>query len=162
MVRIGLVIVVAAIIISIGVAMSFYIEYQPNFITVNAGEPVQVGPVNYIVTHIGEHNGNKDNRPENTFFQIQIIAENTSDGTTRLTGGQFYVLSDNNVKHQAEFGGFSDDDLLNYILEPNVPVTWKTQFDIPYDENTKYSIGILPSKAQASKDIGMVCVTNCE
>lgn len=162
MIRIGIVIIVAAIIISIGVAIAFYIEYQPNIITVNAGEPVQVGPVNYIVTHIGEHNGNKDNRPENTFFQIQIIVENTSDGTTRLTGGQFYILSENNVKHQAVFVNFSDVDLFNDILEPNIPVTWETQFDIPYDENMKYNIGILPSKAQASRDIGIVCVRNCE
>lgn len=162
MIKIGIVLVVAGIIISIGVAITFYIEYQPNFITVNAGEPVQVGPVKYIITHIGEHNGNSDYRPENTFFLIQIIAENTSDGTTRLTGGQFYVLSNNNEKQQAVFGGFSDDDLFNDILKPNTPVTWKTQFDIPYDENVKYSIGIIPSKAQSSNDIGMVCVTNCE
>ena len=87
MVRIGIIIISVAIIVSIGFAISFYIAYQPNFIDVNSGEPVQVGPVKYIVEHIGEHNGNEETRPEHIFFQIQIIVENLSEEKTRINGG---------------------------------------------------------------------------
>ena len=161
MIKIGLVLVMAVILISIGVAITFYVEYQPKFITANAGEQIQVGPVKYSVIHTGEHNGTKDIRPENTFFQIQIIAENASIESTRMYGGQFYVLDDSGNKFQAVYGNFSDKDLYEDFLEPNVPVTWTTQFDIPFDPNMKYRIGILPSKVQSSIDIGMICVTNC-
>jgi len=47
------------------------------------------------------------------------------------------------------------------LLEPNQPVSYTTQFDIPFDENKQYRIGILPTKEQASIDIGIICVTNC-
>ena len=39
--------------------------------------------------------------------------------------------------------------------------TRTTQFDIEYDEDAQYRIGILASKIQSSPDIGIVCVTNC-
>ena len=59
------------------------------------------------------------------------------------------------------FGDFSDEDLLRIWIEPNEPITRTTQFDIQYDEDAQYRIGILPSKIQSSPDIGIVCVTNC-
>ncbi len=55
LVRIGMIIVFAAVIISMGAAMYMYTQYQVNFIIVNAGEPVTVGPVQYIVTFEGTH-----------------------------------------------------------------------------------------------------------
>ncbi len=53
MVRIGIIIISAAIIASIGLAISYYIDYQQHFIDVNSGEPVQFGPDKYIVENIG-------------------------------------------------------------------------------------------------------------
>lgn len=161
MVNLILVIIFAGIIGSISLAIYYFIQFQPNLIYTNAGEPIQVGPVRYIIEYVGEHNGNEKTRPEHTFFQIRIIAENLDEKKTIISGGQFYVLDENDVKIQPTFGNFSDKDLLMSYLEPNKPVTFTTQFDIQYDENKQYRIGILPKKEQPSTDIGIVCVTNC-
>jgi hypothetical protein len=154
-------IIIGVIVISMGFAFYMYLLYQPNFIEVQAGEPIQVGPVKYIVGYEGEHSGNKDTQPEGTFFKIRITAENLDSETTILTGGQFFLLDESDKKYQAVYGKFSDEDLLTDLLELNVPVTWTTQFDIPYDEQEKYRIGILATKIQSSNDIGIVCVHNC-
>ena len=161
MARIAIVIVGAAIVISVGLALSFYVEFQPNFITVNVGEPVKVGPIKYTVEYIGPYDGDTNTKPENTFIQISIIAENEGTETSRMTGGQFHILDENDKKVQPVYGNFSENDLLTYMLEPNVPVSFTTQFDIPFDENKQYRIGILPTKQQSSNDIGIVCVINC-
>ena len=161
MARVFIIAVVAVIIVSIGFAIWSYLEWQPNFILVNGGESVQVGPVKYIIEHIGEHDGDEKTSPEHTFVQISIIAENLGKESTRMSGGQFYILDENDAKVQPVYGNFSENDLLNDILEQHVPVSYTTQFDIPYDENKQYRIGIKPTKEQASMDIGMVCIINC-
>jgi len=153
--------IIGIAIASIGLVGYFVIQVQPNFIYVNAGEAVQVGPVSYTVEYIGNHNGDEKTIPENTFFQISIIAENLSEESTMISGGQFHILDENDVKIQPTYGGFSDQDLLRVWIEPRDPTTWTTQFDIKYDEDAQYRIGILASKIQSSPDIGMVCVTNC-
>ncbi len=154
-------IIIAAIAASIVFATYMYTEYQPNFITVQAGESVQVGPVVYTVEHIGQHMGDKDIQPDEIFFQIRINIENVGSTTTFLSGGQFYLLDESDKKYRAVYGDFSDEDLYNDDLKPNVPITRTTQFDILYDEDEIYRIGILPTKEQSSKDIGMICVQNC-
>ena len=161
MVNLAPVIIIVAVIASISLAGYFVILVQPNFIYVNAGETVQVGPVSYTIDYIGNHNGDEKTVPENTFFQISIIAENLGEESTMISGGQFYILDENDVKIQPTYGGFSDQDLLRVWIEPRDPTTWTTQFDIKYDEDAQYRIGILASKIQSSPDIGMVCVTNC-
>jgi len=161
MVRVFIIAVLVFITVSIGVAISYYLEFQPNFIYVNGGESVQVGPVKYIIEHIGEHNGDKKTSPEHTFVQISIIAENLDKESTRMNGGQFYILDENDAKVQPVYGNFSENDLLNDMLEQHVPISFTTQFDIPFDENKQYRIGILPTKEQASMDIGIVCIINC-
>ena len=154
-------IIIAGIAVSIAFATFMYTEYQPNFINVQAGQPVQVGPVVYSVEYVGLHEGDKDIQPEENFFQIRINAENVGDTTTLLSGGQFYLLDETEKKYRAVFGDFSDEDLFNDDLKPNVPISRTTQFDIPFDENENYRIGILPMKEQSSNDIGIVCVLNC-
>lgn len=161
MARIAIVIIGAAIVVSIGIALSFYVEFQPNFITANGGEPVKVGPIKYTIEYIGQHDGDENTKPENSFFQISILAENEGTESMKMTGGQFYILDENDNKVQPVYGDFSENDLLTYMLEPNVPVSFTTQFDVPFDENKQYRIGILPTKEQSSRDIGIVCVTNC-
>jgi len=154
-------IIIAGIAVSIVLATYMYLEYQPNFIPVQAGQPVQVGPVVYTVEHIGQHEGDEDIQPDEIFFQIRISAENVGSKTTLLSGGQFYLLDENDKKYRAIYGDFSNEDLFNYDLKPNVPITRTTQFDILYDEEKRYRIGILPMKEQSSNDIGIVCVQNC-
>lgn len=158
----GIIIVIGAIIVSMTAAMYMYAQYQTNFIVVNEGETVIVGPVEYSVTFDGTNKGNKETVPENIFVKIRIIAKNISDEKTRLSGGQFYLVDEQQVKHQPIYGGFSADDLLDEWLEPNKSIMVTTQFDIPFDESKKYDILIRPSKQQSTVDTALVCITNCE
>lgn len=161
MARIAIVIVIAAVVASIGIAFSYYVEFQPNFLNVNAGESVKVGPVKYIVEYIGNHDGNEKTKPENIFFQIRITAENLGKEQTKITGGQFYILDENDNKLQPVYGNFSENDLLTDMLKPNTAMSYTTQFDVQFDENKQYRIGVLPTKEQSSRDIGIICVVNC-
>ncbi len=157
----GIVIVLAVIIATMGAAMYMYTQYQTNFIEVTAGEPVTVGPVQYIVTFDGTHQGDKETQPENIFVKIRIVAENISQETTRMSGGQFYLVDEKDQKHEAVFGEFSDEDLYGDYLEPGKPASWTTQFDVPYDEQKQYDIIIRPTKEQSTVDTAMICLTNC-
>jgi hypothetical protein len=154
-------IIIAGIAASMGFASYMYNEYQPNFILVEAGQPVQIGPIIYTVEHLGMHEGDDDIKPNEIFFKINIIAENVGAITTTLSGGQFYLLDKNDKKYRAVYGQFDSEDLYNDNLKPNESITRTTQFDIPFDEDMKYRIGILPTKEQSSKDIGIICVMNC-
>ena len=154
-------IIIACIAASMGFATYMYNEYQPNFILVEAGQPVQIGPIIYTVEHLGMHEGDDDIKPNEIFFKINIIAENVGSTTTLLSGGQFYLLDENDKKYRAVYGQFDSEDLYNDNLKPNESITRTTQFDIPFDEDMKYRIGILPTKEQSSKDIGIICVMNC-
>ena len=42
-------------------------------------------------------------------------------------------------------------------------VTVTTQFDIPYDDEMKYGIGIIPDRygLQDSQERGFICIKNC-
>ena len=161
MAGIGAVLVISGVIISMVIAMYMYTQYQTNFIQVNSGEPVVVGPVQYSVVFDGTHMGNKDTVPENTFVKIKIDAENISSEDTRISGGQFYLVDEKNQNHRAVYGEFSATDLLDDWLEPGKPVSWTTQFDVPYDEENQYQIVIRPSKQQSTVDTARICITNC-
>lgn len=161
MIRIGVVIVAGAIIVSMVIALYVFSQYQPNITTVKAGESVIVGPVKYILAFDGTHNGNEKTRPENTFLKIRIIATNIADENTRISGGQFYLIDETGLTHQPIYGGFSEEDLIDDWIEPGKTVSWTTQFDIAYKDEIQYKVGIRPSKQQSSTDIGIVCLTNC-
>ena len=161
MASIGIFIVIGAIIASMGFAMYMYAQYQTNFVTANAGESIIIGPVEYTILFDGTHEGDKDTKPENTFVKIRINAKNISDEKTRMSGGQFYLVDEKQQKHQAVYGAFSPEDLLDDWLEPNKPVSWTTQFDVPYDQEKRFSVTIKPTKQQATIDVGTICITNC-
>lgn len=161
MARIGLVIVIGAIIGSMVLANYMYMQYQTNFIEVSEGETVIVGPVEYVVTFEGTHDGDKETEPENTFVKIGIIAKNISDENTVVSGGQFFLIDEKDQKHKAVFGEFSSKDLWLVGLEPNKPIEVTTQFDIPFDEDENYKIVIRPQKDQATVDTASICLTNC-
>ena len=161
MARMGLVIVIGAIIGSMVLANFMYMQYQTNFIEVNEGEPVIVGPVEYVVTFEGTHEGDKETQPENTFLKIGIIAKNISDEKTAMSGGQFFLIDEKDQKHKAVFGEFSAIDLWLVGLDPNNPVEATTQFDIPFDEDENYKIVIRPQKDQSTVDTASICLTNC-
>ena len=104
MAGLGIVIVIGAIIASMGFALITYMQYETNYIESSVGNTVNVGPVEYIITFEGTHNGDKDNIPENTFVMIGITAKNTSSEKTVISGGQFYIVDEKDQKHAAVFG----------------------------------------------------------
>lgn len=157
----GVVVVVAAIVASMGIALYFYGEYQAEIAQADAGEPITVGPVRYVVEYDGTHEGDEDTVPEDVFIKIRIRATNLGDEETRMSGGQFYIVDEAGAKELPVYGAFSDEDLLDYYLQPGRESVWTTQFDVPFDEERRYSIGIVPTKVQSSMDIGIVCILNC-
>ena len=161
MVRIGIIIVIGAIIVSMGAGMYMYAQYQTNYITAVAGETVTVGPVEYTITFEGTHEGDKETIPENTFVMIGIIAKNIGDEKTLISGGQFYFVDEKEQKHKAVYGEFSSKDMLMEWLEPNKPIEKTTQFDILFDDEKQYKIIIRPQKEQSSVDTAVICITNC-
>ena len=154
-------IVIAGIIASILYGTYVYYESQPNFIHAQGGQTIQIGHVLYTIENAGTHNGDDEIKPANIFFQIRITAENVGTENTLLSGGQFYLLDDNDKKYRAVYGEFSQEDLFNDELKPNTPIVKTTQFDIPFDEHARYKVGILPTKDESSNDIGIICVLNC-
>jgi len=161
MTNLGIVIIFGAIISSMAAGIYTYTQYQTNYITSVAGETVTVGPVEYIITLEGTHEGNKENVPENTYVMIGITAKNISDEKTIISGGQFYIVDEKDQKHEAFFGKFSAKDLFLETIEPNKPIERTTQFDIPFDEEKQYKIIIRPQKDQSTTDTAVVCITNC-
>ena len=161
MAGLGIIIVFGAIIASMAAGIYTYTQYQTNYIESIEGEVVKVGPVEYIVTFEGTHQGNKEKMPENTFVMIGINAKNISDETTIISGGQFYIVDEKEQKHEAVFGEFSPSDLFLESLEPNKSIQRTTQFDIPFDEEKQYKIIIRPQKEQSTVDTASICITNC-
>ena len=160
MASLGIVLIMAVVVASMGIAIYSYSQNQPNHMIGTAGEPIVVGPVEYVITFEGTFEGSKDVVPEYTFVRIGIVAENISDETTNLSGGQF--LFDDSVRHhEAVYGEFSQNDLLFESIEPDKAVQRTTQFDIEFDENKQYSITIRPQKDQSSPDTASVCILNC-
>lgn len=158
---IGVVIVIGAIIASMAIAMFMYTQYTTNFIESTAGETVTVGPVEYVVTFEGTHEGSKEVVPENTFVMIGITAKNIGDEKTLFSGGQLYIVDEKEQKHEAVYGEFSTKDLLVEWLEPDQTIERTTQFDIPFDEEKQYKIIIRPQKEQSTVDTALICITNC-
>jgi len=161
MAGIGVVIVIGAIIASMVVANYMYTQYTTNYIESVAGDTITVGPVEYVVTFEGTHEGSKDVMPENTFVMIGITAKNIGDEKTLFSGGQLYIVDEKEQKHEAVYGEFSSKDLLLEWLEPNKAVEKTTQFDIPFDEDKQYKIIIRPQKDQSTVDTAVICITNC-
>lgn len=160
MVAIVMIIILGAIIGSMGMAFYTYSEYQTNFITGMVGETITVGPVEYIITFEGTHEGSKEVKPENTFVKIGVIAKNIGKENTFLSGGQFFINS-GGKNYEATYGEFSEIDLRYEEIEQDKPVQRTTQFDIPFDEEKQYNIIIRPQKEQSTVDTGSICLINC-
>lgn len=161
MARIGIIIVIGVIIISMAAAMYMYTQYKTNFITANAGEVVVVGPVEYITIFDGTDKGSKEMTPENTFVKIKITAKNTGIERTWITKEQFYLVDEKQQKYKLIHTGIFTDELSDFWLEPNKPAIFTIYFDVPYDESKKYNVIVRPSKQQSSSDIASICITNC-
>ncbi len=186
MAGIGTVIMLGIVIGSICVSMYWFLDQQIVTITGEPGNSITVGNVEFNIIHIGNYESLEKTKEykelektqaikglatseiaEGVYFQIQITAHNIGAETVRFSGGQFYLFDINQEKYDAVFIGYAGSDIIEELsmvdLLPGSSVTVTTQFDIPYDEEMKYTIGILPDRfgLQESQERGFVCVKNC-
>jgi len=186
MAGIGTVIMLGIVIGSICVSMYLFLDGQIVTITGEPGNSITVGNVEFNIIHIGNYESLEKTKEykelektqaikglatsdiaEGVYFQIQITAHNIGAETVRFSGGQFYLFDINQEKYDAVFIGYAGSDIIEELsrvdLLPGSSVTVTTQFDIPYDEEMKYTIGILPDRfgLQDSQERGFVCIKNC-
>ena len=182
MIGFGTLVILGVVIGSVSVSMFLFIDNLTIDVTSESGEPVQVGDVKFDIQFVSNYEIlekkseylefekeliikgiSTSETPDGIYFQIQITAHNMGTETVRITGGQIHLLDSNNTKYDAVFIGYGDDELSIIDLEPNNSVTVTTQFDIPYDDQMKYSVGIIPDRygLQDSQERGFICVKNC-
>jgi len=178
------VIAIGIVIASISVSMIIFWESQTTSKFSEYGDVIKVGDVKFDVQYVTNHEIIKKNKmyaefeklyvkkglidesneiPEGVYFQIQITANNIGNETIELTGGQFFLYDINNKKHEAKFIGYGENELTVLKLEPNNPITVTTQFDVQYDDEMKYTVGIIPNRygLQDVQEMAFICVKNC-
>ena len=171
---------------SICISMYLFLDERLVDITEESGDSVTVNNVEFNISHIGNYESLEKTKEykelektqaikglatseiaEEVYFQIQITAHNIGTETVRFTGGQFYLFDIDKTKYDAVYIGYDTsegtEELSVVDLLPNGSITVTTQFDIPYDEEMKYTIGILPDRfgLQESQERGFVCIKNC-
>ena len=186
MVGIGTFIMLGIVIGSISVSMYLFLDNQFVDIFEESGGSITVGNVEFYVNHIGNYEILEKTKEyteiekkeaikglatseiaEGVYFQIQITAHNIGTETVRFTGGQFHLYDIDKTKYDAVFIGYADsggiEELSVVDLLPNGSVTVTTQFDVPYDDEMRYTVGIIPDRfgLQDSQERGFVCMKNC-
>ena len=184
MVGFGTVIAIGIVIVSISVSMVIFWESQTTSKFSEYGDVIKVGDVKFDVQYVTNHEIIKKNKmyaefeklyvkkglvdesneiPDGVYFQIQITANNIGNETIELTGGQFFLYDINNKKHEAKFIGYGENELTVLKLEPNNPITVTTQFDVQYDDEMKYTVGIIPNRygLQDTQEMAFICIKNC-
>ena len=183
MIGFGTLVILGLVIGSISVSMFIFTDNLTAEVTVESGGIIQVGDVEFDIQYVSNYEILEkkseylefeknlvikgiatSETPDGIYFQIQITAHNMSTETIRITGGQFHLLDSNNTKYDAVFIGYGDGELSLIDLEPNNSVVVTTQFDIPYDDQMEYRVGIIPDRygLQDYQERGFVCVKNCE
>jgi len=186
MVGIGTLIMLGIVVGSICFSIYWFLDERYIDITGESDDTITVGGVEFYVKHIGNYEileKTKEyaeieksqeikglatsEKAEGVYFQIEITAHNIGTETVRFTGGQFHLYDIDRTKYDAVFIGYADsgdiEELSVVDLLPNSSVTVTTQFDIPYNDEMKYSIGIIPDRygLQDSQERGFVCIKNC-
>jgi len=186
MAGIGTFIMLGIVVGSICISLSLFLDERLIDITEESGDVVTVNNVEFNISYIGNYESLEKTEEykelektqvikglatseiaEGVYFQIQITAHNIGAETVRFTGGQFYLFDFNQEKYDAIFIGYAGSDIIEEIsmvdLLPGSSVTVTTQFDIQYDEEMKYTVGILPDRfgLQESEERGFVCIKNC-
>ena len=186
MVGIGTFIMLGIVIGSICVSMYLFLDNQFVDIFEESGGSITVDGVEFYVNHIGNYEILEKTKEyteiektqaikgiatseiaEGVYFQIQITAHNIGTETVRFTGGQFHLYDIDNTKYDAVYIGYDTsegtEELSVVDLLPDGFITVTTQFDIPYDDEMKYSIGIIPDRfgLQDSQERGFICIKNC-
>ena len=185
MVRVGGIIVIGAIFAVLAVSFFFYSDEVLTDVKVSSfGEPVQVGDVMFDVQYVTNFDflqktkefklaekaeidrgliEASNEKPTHTYFQIQVTAENKGNDIVRFTGGQLHLYDGSNKRFSPIFVGYGDNELSLIDLEPQKAVTMTTQFDIEYDEEMKYRVGIVPNRhgMDGTQEIAFICIKNC-
>jgi len=186
MLGIGTLIMLGIVIGSICISMYLFLDYQIVDIIIESDDSITIGNVEFYVNHIGNYEILEKTKEyteiektqavkglatseiaEGVYFQIQITAHNIGTETVRFTGGQFFLFDIDNKKYDAVFIGYDSPDGMDELsvvdILPNSSITVTTQFDIPYDEGMKYTVGIIPDRfgLQDSQERGFVCIKNC-
>ena len=186
MAGIGTFVMLGIVIGSICVSMYLFLDTQTVTITGEPGNQITVGNIKFDIMHVGNYENLEKTEEykefaetqaakglatsemaEGVYFQIQITAHNIGTETVRFTGGQFYLFDINQEKYDAIFIGYAGSDIIEELsrvdLLPGSSVTVTTQFDIPYDDQMKYTVGIIPNKfgLQDSQERGFICMQNC-
>ena len=186
MAGIGTFIMLGIVVGSICVSMYLFLDNQVVNVTEESGDSITMGNVEFYVSYIGNHElleKTKEyaeiektqevkglatsEKAEGVYFQIQITAHNIGTETVRFTGGQFILFDIDQTKYEAVYIGYDTsegtEELSVVDLLPDGFITVTTQFDIPYDDEMKYSIGIIPNRfgLQDSQERGFICIKNC-
>ena len=186
MVGIGTLIMLGIVGGSICFSMYWFLDERFVNVIEESGGSVTVGGVEFYVNHIGNYEILEKTKEyteiektqavkglatseiaEGVYFQIQITAHNIGTETVRFTGGQFHLYDIDNTKYDAVYIGYDTsegtEELSVVDLLPDGFITVTTQFDIPYDDEMKYSIGIIPDRfgLQDSQERGFICIKNC-
>ena len=186
MVGIGTLIMLGIVVGSICFSIFWFVDERYVDITGKSDDTITVGGVEFYVNHIGNYEileKTKEyteiektqavkglatsEKAEGVYFQIKITAQNIGTETVRFTGGQFHLYDIDRTKYDAVFIGYDSSDGTEELsvvdLLPNGSVTVTTQFDIPYNDEMKYSVGIIPDRfgLQNSQERGFICIKNC-
>ena len=188
MVGFATVIAIAIVIGSISVSMIIFWDSQTISKFSEYGDEIKVGDVKFDVQYVTNYEFLEKDKaqqefqelyietgpnpgllsesseiPDGVYFQIQITANNTGNETVELTGGQFFLYDINHKKHDAKFIGYGENELTVLELEPNNPITVTTQFDVQYDDEMKYTVGIIPNRygLQDTQEMAFICIKNC-
>ncbi len=186
MAGIGTFIMLGIVVGSICISLYLFLDGQFVDIIEETDSSITVGDVEFYVNHVGNHEILEKTKEyieiekaqivkdlvtsemaDGVYFQIQITAHNIGTETVRFTGGQFYLYDIDKTKYDAVFIGYDSLDGMEELsvvdLLPNASTTVTTQFDIPYDDEMKYTIGIIPDKfgLQNSQERGFICIKNC-
>ena len=185
MVRTGGFVVVGGIFAVLAVSFYFYSDEVLTEVKVSSfGEPIQVGDIMFDIQYVANFEQLQKTKefkiaeqaeidrglieasneiPEHMYFQIQVTAENKGNEIVRLTGGQLHLYDDKNTRFSPVFVGYGDSELSLVDLEPQKAVTLTTQFDIEYDEDMQYRVGIVPNRhgMEGTQEIGFICIKNC-
>ena len=186
MAGIGTFIMLGIVVGSICISLYLFLDGRFVDITEETDSSITVGNVEFYMNHVGNHEILEKTKEyteiektqivkdlvtseiaDGVYFQIQITAHNIGTETVRFTGGQFYLYDIDKTKYDAVFIGYDNSDGIEELsvidLLPNASTTVTTQFDIPYDDEMKYMVGIIPDRygLQDSHERGFVCIKNC-
>tara|TARA_Y100000588_G_scaffold285409_1_gene303141 strand:- start:572 stop:1132 length:561 start_codon:yes stop_codon:yes gene_type:complete len=183
--RVGGIIVIAAIFATLGVSFYFYsFEVLTDVKVSTFGEPVKVGDIMFDIQYVANFDylektkefklaeqaeidrgliEASNEKPNHTYFQIQVTAENKGNEIVRFTGGQLHLYDESNKRFSPTYVGYGDNELSLIDLEPQKAITLTTQFDIEYDEEELYRVGIVPNRhgMDGTQEIAFICIKNC-